>query len=563
MGRALLALALLAGCKGKDEASKTRDGALVCAEPSPLQMRRLTRPQYTNTVWAAVDHLGGDGFTLVLNERLTPALTAIPADSAEEQLSRQDQAVTQTHADAWYAVAEIVADAATEPGSFDVVFDGCGDASCVPGVVDGLVGRLHRRPLNPEERTFYVDEVYGVAPTHTDGLRDVLLVAMASPFFAHQIEHGDGASETGVVTLTAHELASRLSYHFWSAPPDDALWAAAQDGSLLNDETYRAQVDRIFADPRTQATLDGFFGEWLEIDRVPPMDELVGDPRFDAFRGGFTPTPQLAADMQEDALNLIRYHVSTDGTLDDLWTSDLNVTPSPELASIYGSTVWDGVSEPVPLGTGHHAGLLTRPAFTASGLASTRPIHKGVIIRKRVLCDSLGSPPADMGPEPEIDPVSSTRERTEALTEIPGSSCYGCHEYINGLGYVTENFDGLGRYRQTETIYDESGDVLGTLPVETQSVSRVEIESDRIVDDGVMLANVLANSDKPEQCLARYWFRHTYGHTEDDEVDACVLDAVAGTLAAGRPLAEGLRAIALDPDFKLRKLDDATDGGDQ
>ena len=34
-------------------------------------------------------------------------------------------------------------------------------------------------------------------------------------------------------SLTAHELANRLSFHFWQAPPDSALRAAADDGILF------------------------------------------------------------------------------------------------------------------------------------------------------------------------------------------------------------------------------------------------------------------------------------------------------------------------------------------
>lgn len=550
----LLGLALLlTGCN-KDAPAPETQPALVCDQPSPLQMRRLTRDQYANTVWAAVDWLGGPPLTVELAEPLAFALTAVPRDVDEGTLSREDQAVSQLHADAWYAVAEVVADGAAEPAMAGEVF-GCDQPSCVTEVVDRVVPRLHRRPISDEERAFYVDEVYGAAPTHADGLRDLLLVAMASPYFAHQIEHGDGSQTGDVVRLTAHELASRLSYHFWSAPPDDGLWALAEDGSLTEPAVYEAEVERVFADPRTEQTLEHFFSEWLEVEKLAPMNELVGDPRFDAFRGDFLPSAQLTADMERDALDLIRWHVAHDGTLDDVWTSDLNVATSAELASIYGSGVWDGVSEPEPLDDGVHAGLLTRPAFTASGLTSTRPIHKGVLIRQRVLCDKLGQPPADLGPEPEIDPLSSTRERTEALTEIPGSACYGCHEYINGLGFVTENFDGLGRHRTVEPIYSEDGDELGIATVETQAVSQVVLHDERVVSDGVELARLLAESGRPEACMARYWFRHTYGHPEDEEADACTLQTVAGVLDQGRPLADGLKAIALDPAFQLRTLD--------
>ena len=558
----LIGLALLMfGCKGKDSAiDPGSDDSVSCSEPSPVLMRRLSRTQYANTVWATVDLLGGQTLTLDLADVLSPRLDALPTDSTDAGLSREDQAVTQAHADAWYLVAELVADRAIDPVHFDTVFDGCRDAECVDDFVAAVIPRLHRRDLSADELDFYVDDVYGSAPTHTDGLRDVVLVAMASPYYAHLVEHGS-TEEGDLVQLTAYELANRLSYHFWSAPPDDALWSLAVDGSLLDDVVFTTQVARVFADPQTDDSLDSFFSEWLEIYQVAPMSSLVGSPKFDAFRAGFTPSPQLTSDMQQDALDLIRWHIQHDGTLDDLWTSDLNTIPSAELAEIYGASPWDGSSTPQRLDDGVHAGLLTRPAFTASGLPSTRPIHKGVMIRKRVLCDQLGSPPADIGEEPDVDPLTSTRERTEALTQIPGTSCAGCHEYINGLGFATENFDGLGRHRTTEPIFAEDGSHLGDTPVVTQGMPRVELEAEDILTDAIALADALAASTKTDTCVARYWFRQAYGHTEDLVADRCALESVSDVLTAGRPLADGLREIALHPAFKLRKFDASAVGG--
>ena len=49
-----------------------------------------------------------------------------------------------------------------------------------------------------------------------------------APEFLYRVELGD---ENG--NLTPHELASRLSYHFWNTMPDEELFTAAADGSLM------------------------------------------------------------------------------------------------------------------------------------------------------------------------------------------------------------------------------------------------------------------------------------------------------------------------------------------
>src|SRR5205085_8204083 len=96
------------------------------------------------------------------------------------------------------------------------------------------------------------------------GLRSVVFSLLLTPQFLYHVEvEGDG--EDTQFDLGGYELASRLSYHFWQSMPDAELFAAAADGSLVTDDGYQAQLDRVFADPRTQATVDRFYDEWLQL----------------------------------------------------------------------------------------------------------------------------------------------------------------------------------------------------------------------------------------------------------------------------------------------------------
>ncbi len=51
----------------------------------------------------------------------------------------------------------------------------------------------------------------------------------------------------------------------------------------------------------------------------------------------------------------------------ELLGSTLSLTPSPQLARLYGVAPWDGVSEPPQLPKNERAGLLTRAAFLVTG----------------------------------------------------------------------------------------------------------------------------------------------------------------------------------------------------
>ncbi|MEN0061288.1 MAG: DUF1588 domain-containing protein [Myxococcota bacterium] len=547
--RWLVGVVMLVACGG----GPNKDSVFECdvsTAPSPTPMRRLSHDQYRQTVHHAIERLGGSVLRERVGERVDALIDRIPDDFADETLSREDQVISQTHAEQWYLVAETVADGVRTLDPLP-----CDDPLCVPEFIETQGSRLLRHPLNDEERTFF-GSIYDAVPDHADGIRDLVLVWLSHPMFVMQVEHGASEDGSDTTALTGPELASRLSYHAWNAPPDDALWTKALDGSLLDEAVYVAEVERLFDDGRSRGPRERFFRDWLQLDTVPRLDLQVGQPRFDAFRGDVTPTAELSELVRDDTLNLLEWHIRNRSPLDDVFTAAVHTVTEPEVGALYGTNqLWDGHSDPETLTTGH-GGLLTRPAFHVAGTASTRPIRKGVLIRRRILCDSLGDPPADLGPEPEIDPAATQRQRTEQLTEIEGSICAGCHTFVNPLGYATERFDGLGRARTQETVWGLEGERLATSPVDDEGMLRIEATDETVTAGHEALAEALADSAKTDACLARFWFRHTWGRHEDEAVDGCVLQGVEQRLQQGESLDEALRAIALDPTFRQRRFDE-------
>ena len=69
------------------------------------------------------------------------------------------------------------------------------------------------------------------------------------------VEHGDTAvaGQTGVYDVSPYELASRLSYQLWQTAPDDALLAAAADGSLRDATTLQRAGRRACSPIRARA----------------------------------------------------------------------------------------------------------------------------------------------------------------------------------------------------------------------------------------------------------------------------------------------------------------------
>ena len=105
-------------------------------------------------------------------------------------------------------------------------------------------------------------------------------MVLASPGFLYLGEEGGGGDKE----LSARELAIRLSYFLWSAPPDETLYASAADGSLLRPGVLEKQVDRLLADPRAWSFIEGFMSQWMDLKR---FDNIVVNPKeYTAFDEG-------------------------------------------------------------------------------------------------------------------------------------------------------------------------------------------------------------------------------------------------------------------------------------
>jgi hypothetical protein len=343
---------------------------------------------------------------------------------------------------------------------------------------------------------------------------------------------------------------------FWQTMPDEALLAAADDGSLLDEAVYRAQVERVYDDPRMETTLRDFYAEWLELDRVPHPESQVGDPRYDAFAGDTVPTAELRQHMIDEVLDLALYYSrSSTGTLADIFTSDRSFAKDADLAAIYDVEPWDGEGEPPRLSGTERAGVLARAALLIAEGADTNPVLKGVLIRRNILCDNLPPPPPNVNRDGSMTPPYTRRELIDNLTMQPGSSCVVCHTVMNPLGFVTERFDALGRYRSEEPFILTDGSVIASLPVDTHVVPQVILGDKTPVDSAAELGQLIAESGKAHACFARHYYRFASRRVENLLDDGCALEGLRVALMEGS-LRDALISVALEPSFKTRRRGD-------
>lgn len=537
------------------------------ADPSPNDMHRLSKVQYQNTLRALLAPAGADADAIYAAIQASMGLVPNDATDKEHDYVQMDRNVSQSHVDGQYAVGRTFgAQITATPDRMGAFVGGCAtdadpsnDAACIEDFITRFGSRVMRRPITADELAFFRDEIYAVnGPIDPRGVVDIVTALLMSPPFAFHLENGgtDVGDREDLYALSGYELASRLSYHFWQTMPDDELWQAAQSGELETDEGYRAQVERVFADPRTRVAVDGFYSQWLRLEAIPDMTEAADQADFQAFAGDDLPGPDFRQNMIEEAKDLLRFYTwQSEGTFDDLFLSDRSFAKTQDMASIYGAPLWTEGEAPPVLPEGQRVGLLTRSALVANNKKTTRPIMKGSFIRKRLLCDKLELPMnmMMMNSNLEIDSELSTRQRVEALTEEDGSLCAGCHTQLNPLGYATESYDALGRFRTEETLYDATGSVLAKVPVDTAAISNVTPNDDRVVRDGIELSELIVDSTKAHACFARHYFRFTTGRIEDFKQDGCVLERSRKAIVEGGSLRAMLLDMALMPEFRLRK----------
>ena len=267
---------------------------------------------------------------------------------------------------------------------------------------------------------------------------------LVSPRFLFRFEDQPASVEPGTpYPISDLELASRLSFFLWSSIPDDELLDLAVAGKLHDPDVLQGQVQRMLADPRSQALVDNFAGQWLHIRNV----------------AGFQPSPELLfhfddnlrqAFEQETELffeSIIRENRSVLDLLDADYTF-LN----ERLARHYGIPGVHGerfrrVALPpdsVRRGLLGHGSILTG----TSRSNRTSPVIRG----KWIMENLLGTPPPPPPPDvpdlvEERDPRKVLPMREQMALHRANPVCAACHAQMDQLGFALENFDAIGEWR--------------------------------------------------------------------------------------------------------------------
>jgi hypothetical protein len=320
------------------------------------------------------------------------------------------------------------------------------EEACATRILSNVAHRAYRRPVAADDMTQLL-ALYKAGAQNggfESGVRLALQKVLVSPEFLFRAEvDPPGAAPGTVYKISDVELASRLSFFLWSSIPDDQLLAVAEGGRLSDPLVLQAQVKRMLADPRSQALVQNFAGQWLflrNIARISP--DTTTFTNFDE---------NLRRSLAKETELLIESQLREDHSVVDLLSTDYTFL-NQRLAEHYGiKGVYGNEFRRVKLDDPNRFGLLGQASIltVTSYPNRTAPTIRG----KWVLEQLLGSPPPPPPPNvPSLKDDGSTqkltmRQRMEQHRTNP--TCAACHRIMDPVGFALENFDGLGVWRDS------------------------------------------------------------------------------------------------------------------
>lgn len=508
-------------------------GGAAAADIEDRVMRRLNHADYNNTVRDLL------GTSLRPADKLPDDETAENFDTIGEVLSLSPSHFETLEQAAGQLIDELYAlpPADARRGAVLVCQLQTGaEATCARQILSGFARRAYRRPVTDAEVSSLlqlVDKVRAAGESYEGALKAALKAILVSPSFLYMVEKSPGGA--GVVApVSDHELATRLSYFLWSSMPDAALFAAADAGELTRDPAkLSAQVARMLQDPKAEALLHDFGGQWLPLRRLDLVDP---DPQT------FPKYDQALRDAAvQETEKLFQTLISDNAGVETLLTANFTFV-NQRLAQHYGLSATGTDFQRADLSQSPRVGILSQASFlmATSHPAFTSPTKRGVWVLEQLLCSPPPPLPPDLNIQPLTAPVEGETLREKLEQHRKNQPCAGCHAVMDPIGLGLENFDAVGGYRTMENgkPIDASGVLNG------KSFSGVR-----------ELSALLSPDPRLQTCFVRQLLTYAVGRSFSTAGGQSYVDSlVQSTGAAGhKGLRDMIAAVTQSDAFRTRR----------
>lgn len=386
-------------------------------------------------------------------------------------------------------------------------------------LITPVLRRAYRGQATNEDRERLLvlfDKAIAQEKSYGDAIRLMLKGILVSPKFLFRLETSPAGAKPGeILAVTDQQLAVRLSYFLWSTLPDDELLDLAERKELSQPPVLEQQIRRMLADNKARALTTNFAVPWLQIHKLP-----VARPSTEFFPEFNSNIRQAMFDETTMFFDMLRQQ---DRSVLELLGADYTYA-NEELAKYYGLPEVKGKElQRVGLKPGdHRGGLLGMGSVLAitSHTSRTSPTLRG----KWILEVLFGTPP----PPPPAN-VSQIKEERRGKKEVEtfreklaqhahDKSCAGCHQKMDPLGFALDNFDAVGRWR--ETVGDLKLDVSGELPTGEKLNGSTDLQK-----------VLLTRKDDFSRNLSSQLLMYALGR-ELDNFDDCPLQRITAKLQA-------------------------------
>jgi hypothetical protein len=471
-------------------------------EPGRVTVRRLNGFEYDNTIrdltgldlkaskmFEFIEDEWGDGFN---NDADVLSLSPI---SIEKYLAAAQSIVNR-------ALDPAPANAAVRSRIMVCTPPAVPEADCGRRIVGDFTKRAFRRVVAADELTPYVGLI-DVAKRSGDnfdvGLKLALAAVLVSPDFLFRVEVDPvrGARRA----LNDFELASRLSYFIWASMPDPELMKKAEEGVLKTPAEITRQVARMLADQKSSAFTTAMVEQWMH----------TADLKFAQPEAKFYPTWQepLRAAMEQEVRAFLAPVLAGQTSAQELLTARYTFA-NRALAQFYGlpgaAALPTDRFERVALADNRRGGVLRQGSFLVltSHPDTHSPTRRGKWILERLLCRKPPPPPGMIPAfEPENVPNGTLRQKLEASHHSMGSTCKGCHAFIDPMGFALENYDGIGLWRDRDN--NLPVDATGTMP-----------ETGAMFNGAAELSALIAADPRFPACMAKHILTYALGRKMTD-----------------------------------------------